>query len=1088
MNNYTILHCHTMMSNATTTLDSVNSYDDYIELCKQNNMKALAITEHGNILSWYNKKEHIEKAGMKYIHAIEAYITEKLDEKIRDNRHCIIIAKNYNGFLKLNELVSKSFNRAEVKVLDDKERMYYQPRISLDELLSLDDDFIITSACLGGVLNKKECTSTMYNKVLNYFIQHKDRCYLEIQHHLVDKQKQHNKDLYDLHLKYGIPLVVGTDTHATTQEYADARILLQKRKKIYFEEEEGWDLTFKTYEELIDLYKTQNSIPMEDIEQALENTNLIAEQIETYELDKSFKYPKIYENSLEVFRQKIQEGLDKKRKYLTDFTSQQIKDRIMEEYNIFVQTNMVDFMLLKKYEIDWDRKNGIYCGCGRGSVSGSLIAYLLDITEMNSLKFNLNFFRFVNPSRVTMCDVDGDYFREDKEKVDYFILHDKMNLPGLYTCGIITYNTIALKGAIRDAGGGLNMKLDVINDICDNIDEENTEPYRNQYPELFKYVDLLQGVITSIGSHPAGSLITSENIYKNIGTITLSTSKYPISALNMKEVEALGYLKLDILGLDNVGLINKTCKLANIPIATPDNINLEDENVWDDISKDTTGIFQMESELASKCLTTMFSPEVFNKIITYSPNISKLKLMSFVNGLIRPGCASFRDDVIQGNFYNNGLKELNDFLGNTLGRMVMQEDIMMFLVKFCGYSMAESDNVRRAIAKKKGTEQLLPEIEKRFIDYTSEHYNATKVQCSEIIKPFMQAILDASNYAFSWNHSDAYSFIGYACGYLRHYYPLEFITAALNISDTEEKIAKFTKYAESKGIKIKSIKFGKSIAEYQLNKDEKCVYQGLSSIKYLNSTCANELYNLAHTRTYTDFYSLLKDIVEKTSTNSKQLMILIKLGYFEKFGNSEKLLKYYYLYDKFYNKKTIKKTEEEILVNSNYESWTVNINELAPYCEKETEKQYSQFDSDKFLKDYWNKIENKDIPLNDLLISEKEYLGYVTYKNPKLKNIYMITDFKTPYSKSCPTLEIYSLEDGQTISCKVKDKYKFEEHPFGQNSIIEVRMLEQKYKNKKEVYTEGAKDWSKKEISMGYRWVKSTDVEWILSNWNVIKQ
>ena len=269
--------------------------------------------------------------------------------------------------------------------------------------------------------------------------------------------------------------------------------------------------------------------------------------------------------------------------------------------------------------------------------------------------------------------------------------------------------------------------------------------------------------------------------------------------INMKELDDLMYVKLDILGLDNIGVINDTCKLLGIERLTPDNVDLDDMDVWKSIRDDTTLIFQWESNSAHQYLKKLLSDATLEKAKSQIPDFSMLKWMSFGNGLIRPACASFRDSVADGVFYDNGFEALNQFLAQEAGRIAMQETIMQFLVKFCGYSQAESDTVRRAIAKKKGTEQLLPEIEKRFTDHCSVQYSMTEEECESIIKPFIQIILDASAYGFSWNHSDAYSAIGYICGYLRYYHPFEFLTAALNIfDDNMDKTTAITSYARDR--------------------------------------------------------------------------------------------------------------------------------------------------------------------------------------------------------------------------------------------------------------------------------------------------
>ena len=279
-------------------------------------------------------------------------------------------------------------------------------------------------------------------------------------------------------------------------------------------------------------------------------------------------------------------------------------------------------------------------------------------------------------------------------------------------------------------------------------------------------------------------------------------------------------------------MINETCKMLGIERLTPDNTDLEDEAVWESIRNDTTLIFQFESDSAQVYLKKFMSDRTLELARQRTENFSMLKWMSFGNGLIRPACASFRDSVANGEFYDNGFAELNEFLAMESGRIAMQESIMEFLVRFCGYSAAESDNVRRAIAKKKGTETLLPEIRERFISYSSEHYDITKERCEQVIEPFIQVILDASAYAFSWNHSDSYSAIGYVCGYLRHYHPLEFLTAALNIfGDNTDKTAAITKYAAKIGIAVTLPKWGLSRSEYFFDSERRIIAKGLSSVK-----------------------------------------------------------------------------------------------------------------------------------------------------------------------------------------------------------------------------------------------------------------
>lgn len=959
------MHLHTDYSNCTTNIDSVTKVEQYIDKAKSLGMTAMAVSEHGNIFNWFQKKQLIEKAGMKYIHAVEAYVTETVEEKIRDNRHALLIAKNYNGFLEINQLVSNSYNRNDG-------HFYYTPRIALNELINTSENIVVTSACLGGLLNSK--SESFESKILTFFKNNKHRCFLEIQHHMVKDQITHNKKMYELHKEYKIPLVVGTDTHSLNEELAKARVILQKAKGIHFENEDGWDLTFKTYDELVNLFEQQGIIPKDDIVQALQNTMVIAESVEPFKLDLKPKYPKLYQDSVKVFRDKVYEAIDIHPYALKNHTRQEIIDRVEEELPVYEKTGTIDFMLFQKMVRDWEHENGIYVGYGRGSVSGSFIAYLLKITEMDSIKFNLNFFRFLNPSRVTNCDIDSDYYDEDRFRTIEFLLTN----PNIKSAKIITFQTIAAKGSIREIARALEIPLSEADKIAKTIDTQEDE-WRSKYPELFYYVDLVNGVITNTGVHAAGVLCSDLDIEKTVGICSSKDTPFAVSCLDMYGVDGYSYVKFDCLGLDNVGIINNTCKLAGVPRINPDNIDLEDKEVWKSIRDDTCMIFQWESPFAAQILKSLFSDATMNKVHGVLQNLSTLKLFSFGNGLIRPGCASFRNDASKGIFKDNGLKELNELLANEFGYLSMQETIMRFLVQFCGYSDPESDNVRRAIAKKKGTEQLLPEIENRFIEYTSNTYGVSVEKCREIIKPFIQSILDASSYGFSWNHSDAYSALGYALGYLRYYYPLEFVSTCLNIfKDKKEKTAEIMDYCKRKRIKIHPIKFGKSRAEYFMDKDEKSIYKGIGSIKFLNYTVADELYDISAKKKYSCFVDLLLDI-NSTSLDTRQLNILVRLGYFSEFGNIRELLKIVDLFN-FFKQGTAKSISKSKL----FEGVLKDI--VAKYSTDKLKnggeaKSYTIIDIASILQEceeYVKSLKLSDLDVKLKIADQQEFLGYIS--------------------------------------------------------------------------------------------------------------
>ena len=989
--NYVVYHLHSDLSNGVTNIDSVTKFQEYIDAAKECGMKAMAFSEHGSVFEWWHKKCAIEKAGMKYIHAVEAYLTESLGEKIRDNYHCVLIAKNFEGFKELNKLVSQSFNRKD-------NHFYYVPRISFEELFNTSENIIFTTACVGGVMHK--ANETVRSKFLKFMCQHKDRCFFEVGHHIDEKQVQYNQYLKKLSDEYGIPLIAGTDTHVLNEVHEKGRSILQRSKNIYFEGEDKWDLKFHSFPELVEAYKLQGSLSKEDYMRAINNTNLLADMVEEFTLDTNTKYPHIYDNPKETFRQKVMEAKAKNPYIKERYTEERINKVIEEEFEVYEKTQSIDFMLLQTYLREWETANGIQCGYGRGSVSGSMIAYILGITKMDSLKFDLNFFRFMNPSRVTNADIDTDYSGKDRDTVKQFLLRDKMNLPGIRSAEIITFNTIAMKGAIKDVCRALNVPLDEAQQLSNAVFQndkkqwEIDDKWRSEYPEVFTYVDIVDGTIVSIGTHPSGVLISDLPIDETVGLCSISTSDYPVSMINMKELDDLMYVKLDILGLDNIGVINETCKILGIDRLDPDNVDLDDEAVWKSIRDDTTLIFQWESNSAQAYLKKFMSDKTIAKAKEVNKDFSYIKWLSFGNGLIRPGCASFRDDIANGNVNITGFKELDDALAMTFGRITMQEDIMRFCKNFCGYSDAESDTVRRGIAKKKGTEQFIGEIHDRFLNFSNTTFNVLTEKLEEIFPPIKQGILDASDYAFSWNHSDAYSLIGYICGYLRYYHPIEFITAALNIfKDNAEKTASIVKYAKKAGIKITSPKFGYSKSDYFFMKEENVIAKGLSSVKYMSSGIADELYELSKKNTYTHFIDLLSDINSYTAVNSRQIDILIKIDYFSKFGNQRELLRICDIFELF-KKGTAKQIKKESIKDSPIDTIVKKYSNDKTKSGAES-KSYILLDIPAIMRECEQMIKETGMPdLSDLLKVRNfadimGYTGYVSGKEEDRRKLYI---------------------------------------------------------------------------------------------------
>ena len=1025
--NYTILHLHSMLSNGVTNIDSVTRYDQYIDHAAELGMKAIAFSEHGSIFQWVKKKLHTEEMGMKYIHAQEFYLTQTLDEKIRDNYHCLLIAKNYDGVLELNKLSSKAFNR-------DDNSFYYVPRITIEDVKNTSDNIIVSTACLGGVLNK--APDDVRWDFYHWLCEHKDRCFLEIQPHLDPAQKSYNNTLWALSKQSGLRLLMCTDTHALNSTHVDGRRILQKAKNIHFDGEDKFHLEMMSYDELVQLCRMQDALPMDVYLDAIEMTNTVADMIETFDLDYSYKYPHLWgDNSEAVLRAKIADGVvwrgvDKLPNY------QEYLDRIEYEMKAYVHNGAIDFMLLMEDIIAWCKTQGILVGYGRGSCNGSVIAYLLGITEMDSIKHGLNFERFMNTERVSLSDIDTDFPPSRINEVKQYIF----NKHGLYCSDIVTFNTIALKGAIRDVGRALEMPLDEVGQICNTVEQDENK-CRAKYPELFKYVDIVNGCVVSVGNHPCGLVVSPHSIDDRMGLFTTSTDDVPISQINMKEVDLQNYVKLDLLKLDTIELINETCKLAGIERLTPDNVDINDKAVWDSIRDDTTAIFQWEGTTGDRYIKQLLSESNIQKFKALNPNIDYMTLLSIGNGAIRPAGASYRDDLANGVIRKSGNAAIDEFMKPTFGYLVFQCQIIQFLHEYCGYTMGEADVVRRHFAKKTGTDKDIPQIKAGFAKTMAERYNMSQDESNKVIADFIQVIIDASNYLFSLNHSQPYSYEGYVSGWLRYHYPLQFLTVAMNINQgKEEKTAALTAYAHKVGIRIKSPKFRHSRSDYFCDVDENTIYKGLGSIKYMSADVAEALYSMRDMQ-FKNFIDVLFAIQQlEVRPDARQLDILVKIGYFAEFGPAKALLLGVEIFNNFSKCKTIKLDK--------WREMGYNIDMLEPYAGKLTEKTASQLDNRGIILSILRSMKMPKTTIVDKLKWQIELLGYVDGSDPNSDpNDWLVLDVKTTgYGTVYCTL--YNLCYGAERTYRANKKF-WTNHQLSKGDVIRA-VLQEKNKMKKD--------------------------------------
>lgn len=1046
-NNYVVYHLHTEQS----LLDSCTNYKDYVDRAVELGQSAIAFTEHGNVFNWVEKKMYCDAKGIKYIHGVECYLTEQLEPKVRDNYHTILLAKNYEGVKEINRLCY---------IASQPDHFYYRPRLSFDEFLDISDNVIKISACLASPLNEWRKNYTQYTtSKFADIVSHYD--YLEIQPHDFEEQIKFNKFIYTMHEDLRIPLIVGTDTHSINQYKAECRTMLQYSKNIDFGNEDTFDLTYKSYDELCDMFEKQG-LDKEIYLEAINNTNIMADSVEDFELDTSFKYPILYgeqdeqillERLREKYKEKVAKGIIDKSK------AKEYGDKIKEELAVFHKVGMGGFMLFMSEMITWCWENNIPIGYCRGSVGGSEVAYISDIIDVDPVVWGTMFSRFCNEHRKEIGDIDIDVSPDQRALVYQYII-DRFGVEN--TAYILASGTLQSKGAIDDICRALRHKAEKANEYCpytlkvaDEIKkefEQDEEATRKKYPEVFYYYDGMLGCIISQSQHPAGIIASPINLIDNYGGF-INADGQVVLPINMEEIHEINLVKYDILGLQNVQIIRDTCRLANIPYPKSNEINWNDEKVWADMITSPVGLFQFESDYAFKCLQN-FKPTMLNH-------------MSLVNAAIRPSGESYRDRLFNHEVNHNPSEQIDELLKDNNGFLVFQEDVIKFLQDICGLSGSDADNVRRAIGRKQmdRLQAALPEILEGYCNKSDKPREVAE----EEAKTFLQIIEDSSNYMFGYNHSTGYSMIGYTCAMLRYYYPLEFITAFLNNARTEDDINKGTKFAKEKGFIIKAPKFGHSQNIYVCDKETKTIYKGLGSIKSMQ-TIAADIMNEVYAREPKDFIDILflceSVKVDDKRINSKSMDILIDIGFFSEYGNINTLKRIRYWYDKFAKRKTIKKDD--------CEDWLINI--VRPNAEKETEKQFSGIDKPQLLRDINNVLPPQDDNIQLLIKKQIEHLGYVDVENYQVDMDEYIVQKVHKDKWGRIWLDLFHLNSNQSFEYKCEAKW-YNRLPCIQNDLLKVA-----FRSKEKVKLVGEDANGKKQ------WMKSGEFENIVNCYEIIKE
>lgn len=509
-------------------------------------------------------------------------------------------------------------------------------------------------------------------------------------------------------------------------------------------------------------------------------------------------------------------------------------------------------------------------------------------------------------------------------------------------------------------------------------DEEKT---KKKYQELFYYFDGLYDTKISQSVHPAGMVISPITLVDNFGVFDKDNENCLL--LDMENIhDYTGLAKYDFLILKTVQVIRDTCRYLNRPYPKTHEIDWNDEAVWADMIKNPSGIFQFEGAFAFDSLKKFVPKSIFD--------------MSIVTACIRPSGSSYRDKLLARVPHKNPSEIIDELLADNLGYLIYQEDTIKFLQQICGLTGSEADNIRRAIGRKQRDrlEAALPSILEGYCGKSPQPREVAEQEAKE----FLQIIEDSASYQFGYNHSVAYCLLGYLCAYYRFYHPIEFITSFLNNAANEEDIRNGTAYANRVGIQVTMPKWGLSKSDYFFDKERNIIAKGLTSIKYMSAGIAEELYSLAHSKTYTRFVDVLSDIDTGTSLNTRQLDILIKLDFFSDFGNQRELLRITEMFYETFKKGQAKKISKDKIDGTPLEpivtKYAVGLTKSGQFA-----KSYTLLDVESIMRETEDAIKALHMDdLSDLLkvrnfVDVMGYVGYVSGKDEDRRKLYIMDIF-----------------------------------------------------------------------------------------------
>lgn len=1031
---YINYHRHSHYSNLRS-LDCISKPEDYMKRAVELGHKEYVTTEHGFQSNIYEAYTLCQKYGLKCVYGVEAYYVDDMyDKSSRTNYHIVLIALTEKARKEINKIMS----------LANTDGFYYKPRIDKNCLLSLTPtDTIVTTACIASRMFKDGWEENFFLPLYNHF---KDNFYLEVQNHNEHIQIAHNKKLLEVKAKYGVQLIHANDSHYIYPEDAEYRDLFLKAKGIVYEDESNFILDYPDADTIIERYKKQNVLNDEQIQEAIKNT-LVIDKAEGITLDKEFKIPKIIEgDSNKALRGIIRDAWKEEKKKIPKERIKEYQDAIYYETKIIEDCGMADYFILDHEIVKKavNEYNAVLTRSGRGSAVSFYVNHLLGLTEIDRLKSPITLYptRFMSAERIlssrSLPDIDLNFADvRPVIKASKDILGDD----GIYY--MVAYKPLQESSAFRLWCKAIGMHIDDYNEIAKNLDNYVDD---KKWGKTIEDSKVFRGVIESIAPSPCSFLLLDKPISEEVGLIRVGDEI--CCALDGYNCDVYKYLKNDYLTVRVYDIIDKVYKLIGRPIDDIETLLSNcDDKVWDVYAKGlTTTINQSDSDIGK------------NMLKEYKPK--SLAEMSAWVAAIRPGFASLLDNFLKRKPYSTGVEALDDILKDSFHYLLYQESIMKYLV-WLGVEEKGTYDIIKKIAKKKFKQDELDALHKELEDGW-----ISKMGTNDGFAQTWQVVQDAARYSFNASHSLSVAIDSLYGAYLKSHYPLEYFTVVLSLyADDNDRTPKLISELPYFGVSLKPIKFGKSSADYTMDKNTNSIYRGIASVKYCNAQIADELMQLSKNY-YDSFIDLLYDIDNKTSVNSRQLEILTKLNFFSDFGKNKRLLQMIGIYDKFANAKIISKKKLDDLDISEFL--------IKKYAGKETKSQYRELDNAGLMKELCNRIDDDSMNIVDQVKAENEYLGSVSYTNPKVKDYYwIVTMFDDSRNATRPYVTIRRICNGEEIQTRIKRASVFKEQPFGLYSIL--RMDKIIYEPKKKKLSDGT-------------WVDSDITEPILCGYETIKK